>query len=48
MEQIVYARTTAEFLNETFGTDYKAWKRSRWEYDEDKSTIGCHVLIKEK
>ena len=35
MEQIVYARTNAEFLNEAFGTDYKAWMRSRWEYDED-------------
>ena len=35
MEQIVYARTNAEFLNEAFGTDYKAWMKSRWEYDED-------------
>jgi hypothetical protein len=34
-EQIVYARTHAEFLNKAFGTDYSGWMRSRWEYDED-------------
>ena len=35
MEKIVHARTNAEFLNKTFGTNYKAWMKSRWDYDAD-------------
>ena len=35
MEQIVYARTNAEFLNEAFGTNYKAWRKCGWDYDKD-------------
>ena len=30
-----YARTHAEFLNRTFGTNYKAWMKSVWTYDAD-------------
>ena len=33
--EVVYARTNAEFLNKRFGTNYKAWMKSRWEYDAD-------------
>lgn len=33
--QIVYARTHAEFLNLTFGTNYKQWMKSVWNYDDN-------------
>ena len=33
--EVVYARTHAEFLNIRFGTNYKAWMKSRWQYDAD-------------
>ena len=33
--EVVYARTNAEFLNQRFGTNYRAWMKSRWEYDAD-------------
>lgn len=29
----VYANTHAEFLNKVFGTNYKAWMRSSWKYN---------------
>lgn len=32
---VIKARTHAEFLNEAFGTDYKAWMKSVWNYDEN-------------
>ena len=35
MVKIVYARTNAEFLNKEYGTCYKAWMKSRWEYDRN-------------
>ena len=35
MNCIIYAKTNAEFLNEAFGTNYVAWMKSRWEYDQD-------------
>lgn len=35
MGKIVCAKTHAEFLNKAFGTDYKGWMQSRWEYDAD-------------
>lgn len=28
----IYARTHAEFLNTAFGTNYKAWMRTVWNY----------------
>ena len=31
---VTYARTHAEFLNKKFGTDYKGWMRSTWQYGE--------------
>ncbi|MBE5751642.1 MAG: hypothetical protein E7357_04450 [Clostridiales bacterium] len=31
--EIVKARTNAEFLNKEYGTNYKAWYKSRWPYD---------------
>ena len=31
---VIYARTHAEFLNEAFGTNYKAWMKCVWKYDE--------------
>lgn len=32
---IVTARTHAEFLNKVFGTHYKQWMKSTWEYAKD-------------
>ena len=32
---VIYARTHAEFLNEAFGTNYKAWMKCVWKYDEE-------------
>ena len=32
---IIYAKTHAEFLNEAFGTNYKAWMKCVWKYDEN-------------
>lgn len=32
---IFYAVTHAEFLNNVFGTNYKQWMKSVWEYDID-------------
>ncbi len=31
----VYARTHAEFLNEAFGTNYKAWMKCVWPYNNN-------------
>ena len=33
--ETIYARTHAEFLNEAFGTNYKAWMKCVWKYDEE-------------
>ena len=33
--EVVYARTNAEFLNKRFGTNYKAWMKCGWKYDDD-------------
>jgi len=33
--QIIYAKTHAEFLNSTFGTNYKQWMKSVWNYDDN-------------
>ena len=33
--EFIYARTHAEFLNEAFGKNYKAWMRCVWKYDEE-------------
>ena len=32
---IIYAKTHAEFLNQAFGTNYKAWMKCVWNYDEE-------------
>jgi hypothetical protein len=42
----VYASTHADFLNQTFGTSYQAWMKSRWSYDKD--TWVWMVAIDEK
>ncbi len=34
-QQIIYARTNAEFLNKVFGTNYSQWMRGRWYKDYD-------------
>ena len=34
MKQVVFAQSNAAFLNQVFGTAYRAWMKSRWEYDE--------------
>lgn len=34
-EEIVYARTNAEFLNKRFGTNYKQWMKSGWKYGDN-------------
>ena len=33
--KIIYASTNAEFLNQAFGTNYKAWMKCGWNYGED-------------
>lgn len=33
--EVIYARTHAEFLNKAFGTDYKAWMKSIWRYNDE-------------
>jgi hypothetical protein len=33
--EIVYAKTHAEFLNATFGTNYKQWMKCVWNYNEN-------------
>lgn len=33
--EFIYADTHADFLNQAFGTDYKAWMKSAWFYDKD-------------
>lgn len=33
--EIINARTHADFLNQAFGTTYKAWMKSVWRYDEN-------------
>ncbi len=35
MGRIIYANTHAEFLNQCFGKNYKAFMKSRWPYDEE-------------
>lgn len=32
MSKIIYAKTHADFLNQAFGTNYKGYMKSRWEY----------------
>lgn len=32
--EYITARTHAEFLNEAFGTNYKAWMKCTWQYGE--------------
>ena len=44
--KVVYARTNAEFLNEAFGTDYKAWMKCGWDYDPE--TIVWMVELDDK
>ena len=31
--EFIYARTHAAFLNQAFGTNYKAWMKSSWNYN---------------
>lgn len=33
--EFIYARTHAEFLNQAFGTNYKAWMKCVWRYTDD-------------
>ena len=44
--KIVYARTNAEFLNKTFGTNYDGWMKCGWNYDE--STVVWMVEFDDK
>ena len=32
---VIFASTHAEFLNEAFGTNYKAWRKCVWKYNEE-------------
>ena len=34
MKKIYYAKTHADFLNQAFGTNYKAWMKGRWNFNE--------------
>ena len=33
--EFIYAKTHAEFLNKAFGTNYKAWMKSAWKYNDE-------------
>lgn len=35
LNETIYAKTNAEFLNTIFGTHYKAWMKSAWTYSLD-------------
>jgi len=35
MQEIYYAKTHADFLNQAFYTKYKAWMKSRWDLSSD-------------
>ncbi len=35
MSKIIIAKTNADFLNKEYGTDYKAFMRSRWNYSDN-------------
>lgn len=35
MKKIFYAKTHADFLNQAFGTNYKAFMKTRYPYDEE-------------
>lgn len=35
MSKIIIAKTNAEFLNQEYGTDYKAFMKSRWSYTDN-------------
>lgn len=34
-DEVIYAKTHAEFLNKAFGTNYKAWMKCVWNYDDE-------------
>ena len=33
--EFIYAKTHAEFLNKSFGTNYKSWMKCVWNYSDD-------------
>lgn len=35
LNETIYAKTHAEFLNKVFGTQYKAWMKSVWSYNSN-------------
>lgn len=35
MSKTIYAKTHADFLNQAFGTNYKGYMKSRWEYSQN-------------
>ena len=35
MSKIIYAKTHADFLNQAFGTNYKGYMKSRWDYSQN-------------
>lgn len=45
--EFIYARTHADFLNQAFGTNYKAWMKAVWPY-YDENTVVWMVRFNEK
>lgn len=44
----ITARTYAEFLNETFGTNYKGWYKSTFEFDDETTVWMIRLDSKER
>lgn len=45
--EFIYAKTHADFLNQAFGTNYKAWMKAVWPY-YDENTVVWMVRFNEK
>ena len=45
--EFIYAKTHADFLNQAFGTNYKAWRKAVWPY-YDENTVVWMVRFNEK
>lgn len=43
MSKIIIAKTNAEFLNQEYGTDYKAFMKSRWSYTDNTWVWMVHL-----
>lgn len=37
--EFIYAKTHADFLNQAFGTNYKAWMKAVWPYYDENTVV---------